>query len=64
MMGIMRIDILTTLPDPLRQALNVTVMRRIKGEASLHIHDLHTYAEGHHKQIRESEGQSNSSILT
>ena len=51
MMGIMRIDILTTLPGPLRQALNVTVMRRIKGEASLHIHDLHTYAEGHHKQI-------------
>lgn len=47
----MRVDLLTALPNQLKAALDLTIMRRIKGEVSLKVHDLHTYAEGQHQQI-------------
>ncbi|MCY4170869.1 MAG: tRNA (guanosine(37)-N1)-methyltransferase TrmD [Bacteroidetes bacterium] len=47
----MRIDLLTAVPDQLRNALDLTVFRRINDEATLHIHDLRTYSEDDHCQI-------------
>ena len=47
----MQIDILTALPEQLKGALDLTVMRRIRDGVFLHVHDLRTYAEGDHRQI-------------
>ena len=47
----MRIDLLTVLPDQLKSALDLTVMRRISDGVSLNVHDLRAYAEGDHRQI-------------
>ena len=47
----MRIDILTALPDQVERAVDLTVLRRAKDKIALHVHDLGTHAEGHHKQI-------------
>ena len=47
----MRIDIVTALPDQLKKALDLTVMRRAKNDVVLCVHDLRAYAEGQHQQI-------------
>ena len=47
----MRIDIVTALPDQLKKALDLTVVRRAKNVVVLRVHDLRTYAEGQHQQI-------------
>ena len=47
----MRIDIVTALPDQLKKALDLTVVRRARNDVVLRVHDLRTYAEGQHQQI-------------
>ena len=47
----MRIDILTALSDQVERAVDLTVLRRAKDKIALHVHDLGSYARGHHKQI-------------
>lgn len=47
----MRIDILTALPDQLRDALDVSVLRRAAGQIEVRVHDLRTYAAGKHQVI-------------
>lgn len=47
----MRIDIVTALPDQLKKALDLTVVRRAKKDVVLRVHDLRAYAEGQHQQI-------------
>ncbi len=47
----MRIDIITALPDIIRQSLDVTVLRRAKSIVDIRIHDLRAYAPGRHSQI-------------
>ena len=47
----MRIDLLTAVPNHLKKALDLTVLRRVKGEASLHLHDLRSYCDDVAQQI-------------
>ncbi len=47
----MRIDILTAFPDQLKNALDLTIIRRIQSGIILRIHDLHTYTEEDDHQI-------------
>jgi len=47
----MRIDLLTAVPNHLKKALDLTILRRIKDEASLHIHDLRLHCDGDTPQI-------------
>ena len=47
----MRIDVVTALPNQLKKALDLTVVRRAGKDVELHVHDLRTYAEGQHQQI-------------
>jgi len=47
----MRIDLLTALPDQLRNALDLTILRRVKGKVTLNLHDLRSYCEEDHGQI-------------
>ncbi len=47
----MRIDVVTALPNQLKKALDLTVVRRAGKGVELHVHDLRRYAEGQHQQI-------------
>ncbi len=47
----MRIDVVTALPNQLKKALDLTVVRRAGKGIELHVHDLRRYAEGQHQQI-------------
>ena len=47
----MRIDIITALPDIVRQSLDITVLRRAKNAVDVRVHDLRAYAAGRHRQI-------------
>jgi len=47
----MRIDLLTALPNQLRNALDLTVLRRVKDKVTFNLHDLRTYCEEDHGQI-------------
>ncbi len=47
----MRIDVVTALPNQLKKALDLTVVRRAGKDVELHVHDLRRYAEGQHQQI-------------
>lgn len=47
----MRIDVVTALPNQLKKALDLTVVRRAGKGVELQVHDLRRYAEGQHQQI-------------
>ncbi len=47
----MRIDILTALPLQVEHTLELSVMRRVKGQIQVAAHDLRAYASGRHQQI-------------
>jgi len=50
-MEAMRVDLITALPKPMNSMLELSVVRRVKAQVDVRVHDLRAYAPGRHRQI-------------